>query len=127
MVFIAAAIEVISPSSPTLQGGSPKETITTPPPASSVLVEPGMSSKGKAHVEDIGISTEELQAFSLQHDNLVLTVSDPIYTRRLTALMNARKDRKLLEAIGNNLMLSVGLVFQQLEGVESLEKELKDA
>ena len=58
--FIAAATEVISPSSPTFEAGSPKETITTPPPASSISVEVGMSSKGKAHVEDIGISTEEL-------------------------------------------------------------------
>ena len=85
--------------------------ITTPLPASSVLVDARMSSKGKAHVQDFGISTEELQAFSLQHDNLVSTVSESGYTRRLTALITARKDRKLLEAIGNNLMLSIGLVF----------------
>ena len=101
--------------------------ITTPLPASSVPVDAGMSSKGKAPVQDFGISTEELQAFSLQHDNLVSTVSEYGYTRRLTALITARKDRKLLEAIGNNLMLSTGLVFQKLEGVELLEKELKHA
>ena len=70
---------------------------------------------------------EELQAFSPEHDNLVLSVSDPIYTRRLTSLMNAHKDRRLLEAVGNNLMLSAGLVFQQLEGMQLLEDELKDA
>ena len=123
--FITAATEVISPCSPTLEAGSPKEMITTPVLASSVPVDAGMSSKGKAPVQDFGISTEELQAFSLQHDNLVSTVSESGYTRRLTALMNARKDRKMLEAIGNHLMLSTGLVFQQLEGVELLEKELK--
>ena len=86
-----------------------------------------MSSKGKAPIEDIGLSMEELQAFPPEHDNLVLTVSDPVYTRRLTGLMNTRKDRRLLEAIGNNLMLLAGLVFQQLEGVQLLEEELKDA
>ena len=68
--FIAAAAALISPSSPTLELGSPKERITTPLPASSVPVEAGMSSKGKALVEDIGISTEELQAFSTQHDKI---------------------------------------------------------
>ena len=125
--FIAAATEVISPCSPTLEASSPKEMITTPLPASSVPVDAGMSSKGKAHVQDIGISTEELQAFSLQHDNLVSTVSESSYTRRLTALMSARKDRKMLEAIGNHLMLSTGLVFQQLEGVKLLEEQLKHA
>ena len=41
--------------------------------------------------------------------------------------MNARKDRKLLEVVGNNLILSACLVFQQLEGVQLLEDELKDA
>ena len=70
---------------------------------------------------------EELQYFSSEHDNLVLSVSDPIYTRRLADLMNTPKDRKLLEAVGNNLMLLAGLVCQQLEGVQLLEYKLKDA
>ena len=125
--FIAAATEVISPCSPTLEAGSPKEMITTPVLASSVPVDAGMSSKGKAPVQDFGISTEELQAFSLQHDNLVSTVSESGYTRRLTALMTAHNNRKILEAIGNHLMLSTGLVFQQLEGVKLLEEQLKHA
>ena len=73
------------------------------------------------------ISMEELNSFSPEHDNLVLSVSDPVYTRRLTSLMNARKDKRLLEGIGNNLMLSVGLVFQQLEGVQLLEDELEES
>ena len=55
---------------------------------------------------------EELNSFSPEHDNLILSVSDLVYTSRLTALMNARKDRRLLKAIGNNLMLFAGLVFQ---------------
>ena len=41
--------------------------------------------------------------------------------------MNARKERKLLEGIGNNLILSADLVFQQLEGMQLLEDELRDA
>ena len=41
--------------------------------------------------------------------------------------MNARRERKLLEGIGNNLILSGGLVFQQLENVQSMEDELKNA
>ena len=57
---------------------------------------------------------EELKSFSADHDNLVSSVYDPVCTRRLTALMNARKDMRLLEGIGNTLILSVGLglVFQ---------------
>ena len=69
------------------------------------------SSKGKAPTQDTGVSLEELKSFSLEHDNLVLYAFDPDYTRKLSALMNARKERKLLEGIGNNLILSVGLVF----------------
>ena len=86
-----------------------------------------MSSKGKTHVQDTELSMEELQAFSPKHENLILSVSDLVYTRKLTSLMNACKDKRLLEAVGNNLMLSAGLVFQQLEGVQLLEDELKDA
>ena len=85
------------------------------------------SSKGKAPAQDMEISMEKLNSFSLEHDNLVLSISDPVYTKRLTALMNAGKDRRLLEGIGNNLMPSAGLVFQQLESVQLVEDELKDA
>ena len=70
---------------------------------------------------------EEVNSFSPEHDNLVLSVSNPVYTKRLTTLMNARKDRRLLKGIGNNLILLVGLVFRQLEGVQLLEDEIKDA
>ena len=42
-------------------------------------------------------------------------------------MINARKERKLLEGIGNNLILSVSLVFQQLEVMPLLEDELRDA
>ena len=41
--------------------------------------------------------------------------------------MNTSKERKLLEGIGNNLILSVGLVFQQLEGMQLLEDKFRDA
>ena len=109
--FFAAPTEPISPSSPTQEPSSPKQRITTPPPATFVPLEAEMSSKGKAPAQDIELSMEELQVLSPEHDNLVLSVSDPVYTRRLTGTMNAHKDRRLLEAIGNNLMLSAGLVF----------------
>ena len=58
---------------------------------------------------------------------MVQSVSDPSYTRSLTAFMETRKDKKLLEGIGNALFLSAGMVFQQLEDVQSLEDELKEA
>ena len=73
------------------------------------------SSKDKSSVEVMGISLEELHSFSPEQNNLVLSVSDPCYTRRLSALIHARRDRRLLDGIGNSLILSVGLVFQQLE------------
>ena len=41
--------------------------------------------------------------------------------------MNAPKDKKLLAGIGNALLLSAGMVFQQLEDVWLLEDELKEA
>ena len=85
------------------------------------------SLKGKAHAQDKGVSLEELKSFSPKHDNLVLSVSDPTYTRRLIVLMNARKERKQLEGIGNNLILSASLVFQQLEDIQLLKDELRDA
>ena len=100
--------------------------------ASALLIAPtphvtDRSSKGKTPAQDTGISSEELKSFSPEHDNLVMSVSNPAYTRKLTALINAWKERKLLEGIGNNLILSAGRVFQQLEGVQLLEDELKDA
>ena len=90
---------------------------TSPLPATSASPVRDESSKGKAPTQDVEISMQELNSFSLKHKNLGLSVSDPVYTRRLIALMNARKDRRLSEGIGNNLILSTGLVFQQLEGV----------
>ena len=53
----------------------------------------------------------------MEHENLVLIVSDPSYTRRLTTIMNARKEKILLVGIGNALFFSAGMVFQQLEDV----------
>ena len=41
--------------------------------------------------------------------------------------MNAWRKRNLLEGIGNSLILSTGLVFQQLENMQSIEDDLKDA
>ena len=41
--------------------------------------------------------------------------------------MNAHNERKLLEGIGNNLILSASLVFQQLEDIQLLKDELRDA
>ena len=41
--------------------------------------------------------------------------------------MNARKEKRLLAWIGNALFLSAGMVFQQLEDVQLLEDELKEA
>ena len=42
-------------------------------------------------------------------------------------MIHARRDKRLLEGIGNSLILYVGLVFQQLESVQSMEDEMKDA
>ena len=41
--------------------------------------------------------------------------------------MNTRKEKKLLEGIENALFLSAGIVFQQLEDMQLLEDELKEA
>ena len=41
--------------------------------------------------------------------------------------MNARRERDILEGIGNNLIHSACLVFQKLENVQSIEDELRDA
>ena len=75
------------------------------------------SDKSKSPVQDSGVSLEEIESFSVEHENLVLSVSDPSYTRRLTTFMNARKEKRLLARIGNALFLSAGMVFQQLEDV----------
>ena len=69
--------------------------------------------KGKSPAQDSGITLEELESFSTEHENLVLSVSDSSYTRMLIAFMNTRKDKKLFEGIGNALFLSVGMIFQQ--------------
>ena len=50
---------------------------------------------------------------------------DPSYTRSLTAFMSTHKDKQLLEGVGNALFLSAGMVFQQLENLESLEDKVK--
>ena len=41
--------------------------------------------------------------------------------------MNTRKDKKLLEGVRNTLFLSAGMVLQQLENLQSMEDELKEA
>ena len=41
--------------------------------------------------------------------------------------MNTQRERRLLEGIGNSLILSADLVFQQLEGVQIMKDELRDA
>ena len=88
---------------------------------------PPSSSNDKTLVQETKVSLEELSSFSPKHDNLVLNISDPIYIRRLMALMNAQRERRLLDGIGNILILSTGLVFQQLDGVQIMEDELRDA
>ena len=40
--------------------------------------------------------------------------------------MSTRKDKQLLEGVGNALFLSAGMVFQQLENLEALEDKLKE-
>lgn len=69
------------------------------------------SDKGKSPMQDSGVSPEELKSFSTEHENLVLSVSNPSYTRRLTTFMNTCKEKKLLKGIKNALSLSVGMVF----------------
>ena len=60
------------------------------------------------------------------HQSMVQSVADPSYTKSLTTFMNTRKEKKLLKGIRNALFLSAGMVFQQLEDVQSLEDELKE-
>ena len=85
------------------------------------------SKKGKSQVQDSGVGSEDLESFAAKHLSIVQNVADPSYTRSLTAFMNTRKDKKLLEGVGNALFLSAGMVFQQLENLQSLEDELKEA
>ena len=95
--------------------------------APSNTSNPSAKDKGKSQVQDSGAGSEDLESFAAKHLSLVQNVADPSYTRSLTAFMNTRKDKKLLEGVGNALFLSAGMVFQQLEGLESMEDELKEA
>ena len=95
--------------------------------APSNTSNPSAKDKGKSQVQDSGAGSEDLESFAVKHPSLVQNVADPSYTRSLTAFMNTRKDKKLLEGVGNALFLSAGMVFQQLEDLQSLEDELKEA
>ena len=63
-------------------------------------------------MQDSGVGSEELESFAAKYQSMVQSVADPSYTRSLTAFMNTRKEKKLLEGIGNALFLSAGMVFQ---------------
>ena len=41
-------------------------------------------------------------------------------------MISARRDRDLLEGIGNNLIFSAGLIFQRLELAQFVDDELKE-
>ena len=115
------------PASPTQEMVATGQVAATAPPSASNPPAKDSSDKGKSPMQDSRVSLEELESFYAEHENLVLSVSDPSYTRRLTAFMNTCKEKKLLEGIGNALFLSAGMVFQQLEDVRLLEDELKEA
>ena len=94
--------------------------------APSSTSNPPAKDKGKSQVQESRAGPEDLESFAAKHLNLVQNVADPSYTRSLTAFMSTRKDKQLLEGVGNALFLSAGMVFQQLENLESLEDKLKE-
>ena len=102
-------------------------TMVDVPPSTSNPSAKDSSGKGKSHVQGSGVGPEDLESFAAKHQGMVQSVSDPSYTRSLIAFKETRKVKKLLEGIRNALFLSAGMVFQQLEDVQSLEDELKEA
>ena len=115
----------VSPPSSPIQEIVATERRTTAAPSSTS--NPSVKDKGKSQVQDSGAGSADLESFAAKHLNMVQNVADPEYTRSLTAFMNSRKDKKLLEGVGNALFLSAGMVFQQLEDLQSMEDELKEA
>ena len=115
------------PASPIQEMTASGQVAATAPSSAPNPPAKDSSDKGKSPIQDSGVSPEELESFPTEHENLVLSVSDPSYTRRLIAFMNARMEKRLLEGIVNALFLYVGMVFQQLEDVRLLEVELKEA
>ena len=115
------------PASPIQEMTASGQVAATAPSSAPNPPAKDSSDKGKSPIQDSGVSLEELESFPTEHENLVLSVSDPSYTRTITTFMNTHKEKKLLEGIGNALFLSAGMVFQQLEDVRLLEDELKEA
>ena len=101
-----------------------ERTMTAAPSSTS---NPSAKDKGKSQVQGSGAGSEDQESFATKHWSMVQSVADPEYTRSLSAFMNTRKDKKLLEGVGNALFLSAGMVFQQLESLELMEDELKEA
>ena len=97
------------PGSPTQEVVAVDRTIIAAPSSTS---NPLAKNKGKSQVQELGAGSEDLESFAAKHLSMVQNVADPSYTRSLTAFMNTRKDKKLLEGVGNALFLSAGMVFQ---------------
>lgn len=103
------------------------QAIVVDPSGTSNPPTKGSSDKGKTQVQESGVGSEDPESFAAKYLSIVQSVADPSYTRNLTAFMNARKDKKLLEGVRNALFLLAGMVFQELESLQSLEEELREA
>ena len=107
MVYLAVP-HASPPGSPIQEVVAADRTIIVAPTSTS---NPPANHKGKSQVQESGAGLEDLESFAAKHLNLVQNVADPSYTRSLMAFMSTRKDKKLLEGVGNALFLSAGMVF----------------
>ena len=112
MDFFLVVPHASPPASPTQEVVAVDRTMVAAPSSTSNPPAKDSSEKGKSQVQDSGVGSEDLESFAAKHLSMVQNVADPSYTRSLTAFMNTRKDKKLLEGVGNALFLSARMVFQ---------------
>ena len=72
-------------------------------------------------------SEEELKAFSPKIENLLLDISEPSYTRRVSALISQRGDRNILKGVSSSLIIFLEILFQHQERIHVAENKLKEA